>query len=498
MMIDLFSQNRTSPPLWEFQDIGVKSIMEYVNTETDKELRAGIAVFPTGTGKSLIIAHLAKRLGRPILILQPSKELLEQNYEKFIDYGGFGSVYSASVGTKHASSCTFATPGSIKGKGGLFRRILGVETVIIDECHKDLPPDALGMVSQFLQELKPKVIVGLTATPIRLSQSPLGPILNFITRTNPKIFHDVIHVVQIKDICEKYWKKLNYKLYDFDEGKLRLKSTGQEYTDESIKDALKYNNVNNNICVELADHILTKGVKAAMAFLDSIETCYRMQQWLEQRGIRTAVIEGKMSKKLRGELLGKYKKQEIQCVLNYGTLTTGFDYKALELLILGRPTNSFSLLYQKIGRLVRRDEVIMEGLVIDMCNNVKRLGQIEDITFEYIPDFGWGMFNGEHLMSGRALNLVKLTKEDLRLRAQQKSKVPYTHVHFGKYKDVEITRVPDSYFKYCLEVMVFDSPIMKKFYNRIHEVMEERENRISMTYDISEHTKRLIREGEMI
>ena len=247
MMIDLFSQNRTSPPLWEFQDIGVKSIMEYVNAETDKELRAGIAVFPTGTGKSLIIAHLAKRLGRPILILQPSKELLEQNYEKFIDYGGFGSVYSASVGTKHASSCTFATPGSIKGKGGLFRRILGVETVIIDECHKDLPPDALGMVSQFLQELKPKVIVGLTATPIRLSQSPLGPILNFITRTNPKIFHDVIHVVQIKDICEKYWKKINYKLYDFDEGRLRLKSTGQEYTDESIKDALKYNNVNNNI-----------------------------------------------------------------------------------------------------------------------------------------------------------------------------------------------------------------------------------------------------------
>ena len=498
MMIDLFSQNRTSPPLWGFQDVGVKAIMDYINTEdTNKkrDYKSGIAVFPTGTGKSLIIAHLAKRLGRPILILQPSKELLEQNYEKFIDYGGIGSIYSASVGTKQASSCTFATPGSLKGKGGLFRRILNVETVLIDECHKDLPPDAEGMVVQFINELKPKMIIGLTATPIRLAQTPLGPVLNFITRTNPKIFHDVIHVVQIQEIYKEYWKKLNYKLYDFDEKKLKLKSTGQEYTDESIKEALMYNNVNNNICIEIVEQIQKNGVKSVMVFLDSITTCYKMRDWLEKRGIRTAVIEGKMSKKLRGDLLKKYKNQEIQCVLNFGTLTTGFDYKALELLILGRPTNSFSLLYQKIGRLVRRDENIKEGLVIDMCNNIKRLGHIEDITFEFIPDFGWGMFNGEFLMSGRSLTISKLTKNDLRLRAQEKVKVPYTTVHFGKYKDVDMMHIPNSYFKYCLEVMVFDSPIMKKFYNAIFEVMEERENLISQTYDMSEHTKTLVREG---
>ena len=115
MMVDLFRPVGQSPPLWPFQEEGVNKILEYINGPKNKnDYKSGIAVFPTGTGKSLIIAHLAKRLGRPILVLQPSKELLEQNFEKFVDYGGYGSVYSASVGVKQASSCTFATPGSIK------------------------------------------------------------------------------------------------------------------------------------------------------------------------------------------------------------------------------------------------------------------------------------------------------------------------------------------------------------------------------------------------
>ena len=497
-MVDIFRPVNQSPPLWPFQHTGVEAILDYINgPESKKDFKAGIAVFPTGTGKSLIIAHLAKRLGRPILVLQPSKELLEQNYEKFVDYGGYGSVYSASVGVKQASSCTFATPGSIKDKGALFRRVLNVETVIIDECHKDLPPDSEGMVVKFLKELQPKVIIGLTATPIRLAQSTLGPILNFITRTQPKIFHDVIHVVQIQDISHDYWKKINYKLYDFNEGRLRLKSTGQEYTDESIKEALIQNNVNNNICIEIVRHI-DNGGKAVMAFLDSVETCHRMQDWLERKGIRTAVIEGKMNKKIRGELLGKYKTQEIQCVLNFGTLTTGFDYKALELLILGRPTNSFSLLYQMIGRLVRRDENVMEGLVIDMCNNVKRLGEIEKITFENYPNFGWGMFNEDHLMSGRALKLAKLTKQDLTLRAQGKKSVTYVQIHFGSHKGKNLKETPISYFKWCMETMVFDSMLMQEFKEAIILEMDRREDYITRNLNLSNREKEAILEGTKI
>lgn len=61
-----------------------------------------LCVLPTGAGKSVVIANLAKELNEPILILQPSKEILEQNLDKllkYVDYKEIG-VYSASMGEK--------------------------------------------------------------------------------------------------------------------------------------------------------------------------------------------------------------------------------------------------------------------------------------------------------------------------------------------------------------------------------------------------------------
>jgi DNA repair protein RadD len=57
-----------------------------------------ICVLPTGAGKSVVIAKLAQKLNQPILILQPSKEILEQNYKKLLHY-----VESKEVGIFSAS-----------------------------------------------------------------------------------------------------------------------------------------------------------------------------------------------------------------------------------------------------------------------------------------------------------------------------------------------------------------------------------------------------------
>lgn len=37
----------------------------------------GLIVLPTGAGKSLVIANIAYKLDAPVLIFQPSKEILE-------------------------------------------------------------------------------------------------------------------------------------------------------------------------------------------------------------------------------------------------------------------------------------------------------------------------------------------------------------------------------------------------------------------------------------
>lgn len=94
----------------------------------------GLLILPTGAGKSLVIADIASKLDGPLLILNPQKEILEQNFAKLQSYGCWdASIYSASVGCKDINRITFATIGSVMNHMEDFSHF---KNVIIDECHK--------------------------------------------------------------------------------------------------------------------------------------------------------------------------------------------------------------------------------------------------------------------------------------------------------------------------------------------------------------------------
>ena len=64
-------------------------------------------------------------------MLQPSKEILEQNLEKFHKIGVFPSIFSASCGRKEIGEITLATIGSVINRMIEFK----FDHVIVDECH---------------------------------------------------------------------------------------------------------------------------------------------------------------------------------------------------------------------------------------------------------------------------------------------------------------------------------------------------------------------------
>ena len=65
---------------FEYQEEIIADCMRYLHDTEDK--KPGIVVAPVAAGKSLIISSVAKKWGRPCLVLQPNKELLQQNLEK--------------------------------------------------------------------------------------------------------------------------------------------------------------------------------------------------------------------------------------------------------------------------------------------------------------------------------------------------------------------------------------------------------------------------------
>jgi len=123
----------------------------------------GIIVLPTAAGKSLVIAGIAQELGLKTVVLQPTKEILEQNLSKMEafkirDIG----VFSASMNRKDIGDITFATIGTIIKHKKTFKDF---ELIIADESHAINSKG--GMYERFINHLDIPVI-GLTATPYRM------------------------------------------------------------------------------------------------------------------------------------------------------------------------------------------------------------------------------------------------------------------------------------------------------------------------------------------
>ena len=433
-----------------YQERVVNKTFEYFSNK-DNEGKAGLIIAPVGTGKSIIAGLIAHGFGHKTVVLQPSLELLQQNSEKLSQLGGTFTVYSAKAKQKEISDMTFATIGSVKNLGKQFKE-QGVDTLIVDECNL-FPPSKGSMFRTFVDALKPKYIAGLTATPCRLytmgDRNDNYSVLNFLTnriKNDHSYFKNIIDIIQIEEIYENYWSPIEYELYDFDEGTLRLNSTGAEFTEESIKKAIKEQGINNLIFKKVKE-LNSNEIKRNLIFCDSVETAKKMAGIIP----KSAYVSGDLDTEKREKIIKDFKNGKIYNVFNYGVLTSGFDYPELSTVILGRPSNSYVIIYQSMGRVVRQHKNKDKGLIIDFCNNVKRFGRLEDLSIEFIQDFGWGMFNNEFLLTNIRMGTAKVTKSVLKGEYVKDLEDDDIKFWFGKHNGKKPIECPLNYLKWFLE-----------------------------------------------
>jgi DNA repair protein RadD len=221
------------------------------------------------------------------------------------------------------------------------------------------------------------VLVHNTATPYRLSTDRFGgSILKFITRTRPRIFQKLIYYIQNKELFDNgYLAKIEYYQVNlFDVNRLRLNSTGADYTDESVKAHMREINF-SQLLLKVTKRLVyvRKNVLVFTRFITDAEELLRHFP-------NGAIVTGKTKKKEREQILADFKSGRINLVVNVGTLTVGFDYPELETIVMARPTRSLRLYYQIIGRGIRPHKLKNSMWAVDLCDNYNRFGKIEDLT----------------------------------------------------------------------------------------------------------------------
>jgi len=425
----------------------VKKGVEFFKT---KKPHPSIIVAPTAFGKSIVIAEIAHQLGEKLVVIQPSKELLEQNYNKFINLGGKASIYSAAMGEKEIGDVTYATIGSIVNIAHKFNT-LGISKVIIDECDR-FPREPDGMLRRFLTAAKITHVLGLTATPLKLQTNmdehfrPFSKLVMLTSKSKKgNYFKEIIHVAQIKEMCDLgFWSPLQYESYDFDTGALVYNSTNAEFTDESIKRAYKQQDISGKIIKRISQLSDRKSILVAVP---SIEEAKELSTRLPSC---EAVFSG-MPDSDRDRIIDDFKNLRLRIVVQVTILSVGFDHPQLDCIITGRPTASLSWWYQFVGRVTRIHPDKENGLVIDFVGSVPKFGKVEDLYFEKEEPL-WKLYGeGQKLLTGIPLHEIGLHKQNQPSPHDVAAQGPVVKMTFGKYKDTEIRKIPIWYRKWMLD-----------------------------------------------
>jgi len=336
-------------------------------------------VMPTGSGKSHVVAALCKHTIQTwpdtrVLMLTHVKELIEQNVEKMRQHWPAAplGIFSAGLNKKQLSEpITFAGIQSIQKRAD---DVGHVDLVVIDECdlvsHKDE-----GGYRTFLAALlaiNPAMrVVGLTATPYRMGH---GYIIE-----EPALFHALIEPVTIEQLLYLgHLSPLRAKRTKLKYDTTGVHKRGGDFIESELQKVVDTDDQNHAVVKEILEHAGDR--KAWLLFCTGVDHSLHVAAVLRAHGVPTETVTGDTPKNERARILADFRAGKVRAVTNALVLTTGFDYPAIDLIAMLRPTASTRLFMQMCGRGMRPHEGKENCLVLDFAGVVATLGPVTNPT----------------------------------------------------------------------------------------------------------------------
>ncbi|EGQ8104760.1 ATP-dependent helicase [Vibrio parahaemolyticus] len=360
-----------------YQADSVKAVIHYFR----KHSTPAVIVLPTGAGKSLVIAELARLAKGRVLVLAHVKELVEQNHAKYEGYGLKGAIFSAGLGRKETDQqVVFASVQSVVRNLDSFKNQFSL--LVIDECHR-VPDDknsSYQKVITHLRELNPGIkVLGLTATPYRLG---MGWIYQYHTRgqvrtEESRFFRDCIFELPIRYLLDENFltpaRMMDAPVLSYDFSQLKPANTGRYKEAEMDMVIDKAKRATPQIVEQIIQYARER--KGVMIFAATVRHAQEIHGLLPEG--KTAIVIGDTPTPERDAIIQAFKNREIKYLVNVSVLTTGFDAPHVDLIAILRPTESVSLYQQIVGRGLRLSEGKNECLVLDYAGNSYDLYQPE-------------------------------------------------------------------------------------------------------------------------
>lgn len=345
--------------LRDFQQAASQAVLD----EWAKRTRRVLITLPTGTGKTLVAAHLiAQRPGRSLTVVHRD-ELISQTLDKLRLVGGFGDfdlgVVKADrddVDARHV----VASIQTLQHRRRLERLGDGFTTVWVDEAHHSVAGSDL----QVLEHLgcfdhDGPLVLGTTATPDRLDKLGLE-----------HVFETIAYEAGLLDMIRRgYLTDLRALRITLDLDLDRVHRRGDDFVESELADALEGAGAPRHAAAAVAEHAADrKGV----LFAASVKLAQETAAALRAVGIASEALDGDTPIDQRRGVLQRLRTGQTRVVANCQVLTEGFDEPSIDCIVMARPTQSRGLFQQCIGRGLRPYPGKSDCLVIDLVGNSAR------------------------------------------------------------------------------------------------------------------------------
>ncbi len=280
----------------------------------------GLCILPQGSGKSHIIAELCAQLyiyGK-ILIVTPRVELVKQN-RKIID----ATLFKKTVPfIAQPQVCTINLAHT--------RKFSNYSMIIIDECHL-VGRDMDSMYQKLIARSPDVVVYGFTATPYRID---LGHLV-------PKVFSKILYEVGRSILVGSNFLVKRRYVEVAPEMIINIKSINYV----SVKKLSKEVVPQTSNCIK--DFLLRKGVnEKSIIFGCDITHCEKIKGLIPT----SEVIHSRLPKHQNDKIISEFISGKIKTLINCEMLTLGFDCPDIDNVVILRPTDSYALYAQMIGR----------------------------------------------------------------------------------------------------------------------------------------------------
>ncbi|MCH4887933.1 DUF3427 domain-containing protein [Acidaminobacter sp. JC074] len=307
-----------------------------------------LIVAATGTGKTIISAFDYKRFAKSgddkLLFIAHRKEILEQSMATFrmiLKDQNFGELWIGGDRPNY-NSHVFCTVQTLSRASKFLRYNKDhFDYIVLDETHHASASSYLGIIDYF----KPKVLLGLTATPERMDGNDIT--LHFNNRIASEIrlseainrkLLSPFHYFGISD-------SVDLEHMAFKRGKYLPAELENIYTknDQRVGEILK----------SLDRYVTDVHEMKALGFCITKKHAAYMADRFNKAGIPSVNLDSDYSKELRSQVKTKLLKGHIKCIFVVDLYNEGVDIPEVDTVMFLRPTESMTVFLQQLGRGLR-------------------------------------------------------------------------------------------------------------------------------------------------